>query len=533
MTSDLLKVMIVDDESIFREYLQEKVDWGIIGLEVCIVAKNGVEALEQAIKTRPHIALVDINMPFMDGLTLSEKLRETMPEMRVVLITGYSEFEYARRAIKLGVEDYILKPFEDEELIRILMRLKGTILKERTEKAIAQNSFEITRERLLNTLISGDYANTEKELEEHLEYLGIKLNSHTFAVASIEIDDMYQRWEDSNEIALWKYAVSNILNEIAAKDGSSIIFNGSEGRIISILELESGNGRMEDNIQNFQRLCNYVNKYLNFTLTVGLGGVHKDFAGIRKSYLESLVALQNKLTSGNNRVIEYSALGSDYYNVGFFPSQVNEEILINLRLNDWEKTRLKIDEVFDYINKKRLSIEYTMIICTGLVSICLSYIIESGNEIKEIFGEGFLPFSQMKENSSLDSLHNWVLGLFSATLRYSGENKSSRPKKIVNSAREYIKNHFSQGELSLEQIAASLYINSGYLRAIFKRETGATITEYITDTRMTRAKELLESGNIKLSGVSEMVGYSDASYFSKCFKKYYGISPRDYQNARK
>ncbi len=532
MTNDLFKVMIVDDESIFREYLQERVDWKIIGLEVCAAAKNGVEALEEALKAKPEIALIDINMPFMDGLTLSEKLREVLPEMKIILVTGYSEFEYARKAIKLGVEDYILKPFDDEELIRILIKLKGKILKEREERAVNRNSCEILKEKLLNTLISGDYAISEKETEKQLEYLGIKLGSHLFAVASVEIDSIYQKWGDSSEIALWKYAVSNILNDIVQDEGNYIVFNGPEGRIITIIELNTDNCA-GDKLQGFQKLCDYVNKYLNFTLTVGMGATHKDFSGIRKSYLESLAALQNKLTLGNNKVIEYSVLESNYSNVGFFPSEVNEEVLRNLRSNNWENTKRKIDEVFDYIRKNHLSIDYTLIICTGLVSICLSYIIESGNEIKDIFGEGFLPFSQMKENSSIEKLRNWVLDLFSTTLRYAGENRTSRSKKTVNSVRDYINSHYSRADLSLEQIAASLYMNSGYLRSIFKREMGVTITEYITGVRMVKAKELLRHGNIKLSGVSEMVGYNDPSYFSKCFKKYYGTSPRDYENTLK
>ncbi|HEY5585165.1 MAG TPA: response regulator [Ruminiclostridium sp.] len=533
MMNDLLKVMIVDDENIFREYLQMKIDWKTIGLKVCFEARNGVEAMEQALKVKPDIALLDINMPFMDGLTLSEKLKEVMPGIRIVLITGYSEFEYARRAIKLGIDDYILKPFEDEELIMILIKLKGTILKERGEKAITENSCVLMKEKLLNTLISREYANSEEETEKQLDYLGIKTGSHLFIVASIEIDDMYQRWEDINDIVLWKYAVLNILNEIVEEDGNCITFNGPEERIISIFELNICDNQIANNIQSYQKLCNYVNRYLKFTLTVGLGEVHKGFGGIRKSYIESIVALQNKLTLGNNKVIEYSILRNDFSNVGFFPSEVNEEVLLNLRFNDWEKTKIKIDEVFDYISKKRLSIDYTYIICTGLVSICLSYIIEVGKEIKEIFGEGFLPFGQMKENSSMESLQNWVLGLFKITLQYCGENKNTRLQKIVNSARVYINNNFNQCDINLEQIAASLYINSGYLRAIFKREAGITISDYITKLRMLKAKELLSLGNMKLSVISEMVGYSDASYFSKCFKKYYGASPSDYENVRK
>ena len=120
----MIKIMIVDDMPIFREYLTSCIDWNAYGFELCCEAKNGKEALEKFEVFYPDIVLTDINMPHIDGLELAERLMESYPDVSVVLISGHSEFEYARQAIKIGVSDYIVKPFEKEELILTLLKLQ-------------------------------------------------------------------------------------------------------------------------------------------------------------------------------------------------------------------------------------------------------------------------------------------------------------------------------------------------------------------------------------------------------------------------
>lgn len=529
MTGNKLKVIIADDEAIFREYLRTAVDWESLGLLICCEARNGMEALEMAKNHMPDIALVDINMPFMDGLTLSEKLKEVSPETAIVLITGYNEFEYARRAIKLGVADYILKPFEKEELIDILKKIKCLIHRSHEEKTTIEKTRVLMKENLLNNLITNEYNGCEEEMRKQLRYLGIETNLTDFIVTSVEIDDLYQNCKDMGEILLRKQTVRNALGEITRKGGNNLVFYGPEGRILSIAEAEvdqpQENARMED----YQKLCGHIARNFGFTVTAGMGRAYKGFGGIRNSYVESLIALQNKLILGNNRVINYSKLGQEYSNVGFYASNINEDILIHLRMHDWDKIAEKLEEIFHYMDEKRLSIDYRYIICTGMISICLSFIIETGYEIKEIFGENFLPFSEMKSKTSIESLREWLTGLFRKTVDYCGRDRVSKSQKTVEAAIEYIHHYFGNSDLSVEYISNQLYINSSHLRAIFKRETGLTVSDYITKIRMHKAKELLNAGNAKLSWVSERVGYEDASYFSKCFKKYFGISPSQYE----
>jgi two-component system response regulator YesN len=366
-----------------------------------------------------------------------------------------------------------------------------------------------------------------------MELFGIALGQHQFIVASIEIDDMYSLWNDAGEISLWKFAVSNILNDIFGYEAGHIVFNGPEGRIISIVGLEKQNDRNGNYIEKYRRACELVERYLKFTITIGVGNPVDNFKAIRNSYLESLAALQNKVAVFDNKVIQASSISSESMSIGSYPNEVNEKLIIALRTNDNEEAVMLLNDVFNYIKEKRLSFEYVYIVVMGLVSLCLSFINETGKNVDLVFGKDFSPYTEIKSKASLDALQQWLVKLFETALKYSDEGKNTKSKKIVDSVREYISENYHDSNLSVEGIANGIYINSSYLRKIFKKELNMSVNDYIVDLRMQKAKELIGSGNIRLSDISEMVGYNDAGYFSKSFKKKYGFSPSGYENLKK
>lgn len=534
MESNLLKVIIVDDEPIFREYLISRFDWQSIGLEVCGQANNGVAALEQALEIKPDIALVDINMPYMDGLTLSEKLMHELPKVQVVLITGYSEFEYARKALKIGVMDYILKPFEDEELKKILLKVKENINKSAEEEKIASISAELRREKLLNSLLNNEIYSTNDELSAEFKALGIEFCSSFLIVAVIEIDNLYENlnFNTAEQILFRKNNVLETINEIFIEDNKPLVISGFENRIVCVIEMDKYTVSDKGLKERFEKMCRKLQRESNFTITVGVGKLSDSYSDIRASYLSALAALQNKLILGGNKVIEYNTLGETSFNVGFYSNEISEAIIMSLRKNDFNTINEKLEEIFNYMIKNKLSIDYACGICNGLVSLCLSFVMEAGYEIKIVFGEDFSPFSDMKKKESIGALLLWLKELFQSVVRYVNKHKQNKPQKIVKEVKQYIDSNYSDCDLSLEAIAGKMYMNSDYLRAVFRKVEGRTINEHITYVRMHKAKELICQGNIKLIQVSDAVGYNDESYFSKSFKKFFGISPSEYKSLK-
>ncbi|WP_019914659.1 response regulator [Paenibacillus sp. HW567] len=525
-------VMIVDDESIFREYLRGVLDWGTLGFEISAEAKNGVEALELCAANPVDIALIDITMPFMDGLKLTEKLKEQYPEMSIVLITGHNEFEYARTALKLGVEDYILKPFSRDELMLTLLKLQQEHQKVQKENFTYKENQQLVKESFLNQLISGDCILTDQEIRNRLEQYNIPVQNPVFVVACIEIDHIDRKWEKISERLLMKYAVTNILNETLDDSWKHHIFNGPEGRIIGLIEHVDHQNHMSTYLDGYRRLGELIKKYLNFTITIGIGRSKEGFRDIRESYQEALVALQSKFVLGHDRVITYESVAVEVGKQAFYPVEVNEELLIELRMRNAERVQHILDRVFDSILERRLSMDYVYVICIGLISVNLAYIQELGHPIEECFGENFFPYNEIRKFESLEMTFEWITELFHKAIRYTGQYKNTRAAKIAQSAKAYIEQCYPDPELQLEQVAQHVFINASYLRAVFKKEFGMTLSDYITQYRMKKAKEQLGQGGLRLSDIAESVGYSDAGYFSKSFKKFYGYSPSDYEKNR-
>ncbi|WP_162463239.1 response regulator [Paenibacillus psychroresistens] len=527
------KILIVDDEMIFRKYLQKMYPWESYGFELCGEASDGIEALERIEQIVPDIALIDINMPVIDGLQLSQTIKERYPGIAIVLITGHSEFEYAKRAVKIGVEDYILKPFDKNELLTVLIRIKERFDRLKAEKSSEKDYNQFMKERLLNLIISNETTGNDETTKQSLENFGIRVNSLTFCVAVIEIDNMYQKWTTANEIILWKYAVCNIAAEILESEENPILFYGPEGRIIVLFEFKRRHEDKQSGFDCFTRLCTQVKNYLKFSVTVGIGNPIYGISAIRDSYMESLEALQSKVIAGVGRVIRYAEIELEYKNIGFYSSAIHEKLGINLRLRDWEEIKKGLEEVFQFIRDKQLSVDYTNAVIMGLISICLSYLSEHGYEIEDVLGSDFSPGKQLRNKESLDEAFSNVEELYLKVMGFSNKNKFTKSRKLIDSAREYIEINYNDNNLRVEQIAQKLFVTSSYLRKVFKKDLNLTVGDYITDIRMQKAKELLGKGNIRVAAISEMVGFCDATHFSKSFKKRFGLPPSEYENSLK
>ena len=530
----MLKIIIVDDEPLYRKYLINSVEWEKYGFQVCCEAKNGIDALEKIREYKPDIGLVDINMPFMDGLELAEKIREESLDIAVILVTGYNEFEYARKAIKFGVVDYILKPFDNEELMTPLLKVKEAIEKKRIRRMEHREEADFIKDRLLNMLVSNEFTLSNEDMIKKLSKLGITMSSFLFRIIVVEIDNLYQKWNKSNEIVLWQFAVSNILNEITNSSGRNIIFHGPEGRIVSLIQYEN-----EEEWENFQpeeyeRVCKVVEELFYFTITMGVGRPVKSFKEVRSSYIDAVAALQNKLIVSNLRVIDYSNIETTGMNVGFYSSSINEKLFLGLKTGEKDMIRKELDNIFEYILENSLSIDYTRTVFAGLISLCLSYVVEMEKNIEDIFGDKFMPYSEINHIGSLDEIQQWLYSIYEKVIDYMDTNKLTKSKILVKKVKDYIDTNLQDTELGLTNISGAFYMNSSYIRKIFKSEMGITISDYITNARMQKAKELLTGNDdIAISKIAEITGYSDACYFSKSFKKYMGMSPSQYANIKR
>ncbi|WP_168929068.1 response regulator transcription factor [Paenibacillus dokdonensis] len=529
----MYKVIFADDETRFRAYLQCVIDWNAHGFELCGEAKNGIEALKLVEETQPDIAIVDINMPYMDGMELAAKVKESYPSTFVLLVTGHSEFEYARKAVKIGVDDYILKPFDEEELLVALAKVKSSLEKLQSERSKSEKERMALKEGFLNLLISND-GTEESGLDWNRLHLSDMDKEQTlFQVASIEMDGLHEELLNPAEVRLRKSTVSSLLGDLIQTQGKQYIFNGPENRIILLLQYDTEEQCSSMTTEGLDRLCFLTSKHFGFSVTAGLGSVGSGIVSIRQSYKESVIALRNRISMNTAHVLKYEEMVARAANIGFYPSEMNENLLIHLRLRDEDRIKETLDAIRQYIQTNQLSGDYIHMILAGLVSLCLTYVHEIGKHVSDIFPAGFSPFEDITNKPSLAAAFEWMNGLYMKVLEHSKGVKRSKSNKILTLAREHIDTHYADSQLKVEDISRQFLIQPRYLLKIFKEGLGMSVSDYIVETRMKRAKELLSSGqNLRLSSIAEMVGYSDLGHFSKTFKKHTGLSPSEYEVTR-
>ncbi|MDH8676809.1 response regulator [Fusibacter bizertensis] len=522
----MIKVMIVDDMPIFLEYLRTTIDWETYGFELVCEATNGEEALLKAENCQPDIVLSDIKMPYMDGLLLTEKLSELHPEISVVLITGNSEFEYARRAIKLGVVDYIVKPFEKEELILTLLSLQDNINQAIELKQEKKDELYLKRESLLRELIYSKELSSNLEGNLYLASLDINQENYYYAM-TVEVEAERRVHSDSEMAMNWKSMLAPLYNDYMGKELTRYYFTDYEGRIVFIIPVQQDKPQSidEDEIKYFMR---FVQERIHLDITVGIGGIHNGLAGIRKSYLESVNALSHRYQDGANSIFSYESITTEEKTYGFYSAEINEIILNHLHQRNATHTLEIIESVFMEADLKRFSDTYKRMINMSIVSLLLSYLVKAGRNIEDVYPEEFDPYHVINSQND-EEQRRFIKVVYAKAFAYLDAHSESRTCQVAREAQKYIELYYNNPHFNINDVSKHLLVNQTYLRKMFKEEMGTTISEYLTKVRMESAKQLITEGQYKLSAISEMVGYNDPGYFSKCFKNYYGVSPREYQ----
>lgn len=531
----MLKVMIVDDEFYFREALKISLLWGELGFEICGEAKNGKEALQKIEDLNPDITIVDINMPIMDGLEFAQKVKEKEIKTKILILTGHSEFSYAKQAVSLGVCNYILKPVNEDELTNCLCEMKADIEKEANIKVEVEKLKEqvkenipLLKEKFLNDLVQGNSVIKSEEVFKKIKYLKMNMLSEYYQVAVIEIDyDEKREWTD-DEKQLWIFAIKNITEEILQEYFELEMCYDSNDRLCAILCL---NGDEDDSLieHKFEKIRIVVDRYFNFSISIGIGNRKRDIFDVASSYKEAIIALKNKLTVGRNKVILYSVVDDLELKLNLFTAEHRSQLLLSMRTGNSEEIKIMLTNIFKDVRGKNIHYEILLVVCVEIVSVCMEIIAEIGISFKDIYPKNELNvLEEIQLKQSIDEMEAWINGIFTDAVEYIKRNKNTKASQLIEKVKKYILDNYHDDELDINKMAKSLFVNYGHLCFIFKRETGITINEYLTKFRIKKAKELIDSGNQLVVGVAKKVGYADANYFGKCFKKYYGLAPSKY-----
>lgn len=429
----MYRLMIVDDDEMLRRGLVQNVDWAGHGFEVVAQAANGKEALCKIDETMPQLIVTDIQMPIMDGLQLTETISRLYPEVKIILLTAYEEFEYAKKALEYKVSRYVLKFENQDAVLDAVLQAAGQIEAESESRLLRGKSLDMQRRNFFRE-ISCNKTELE-EIEAQADRLGISLSCSRSRMASFKIESLKAMDEISFLIQTkeWFYAIEEAIQAACREAGYDLsFFQGKEYLNAVIMERghEPERGR-----------------------EAGLSGACPDLLNLLG---DAMSRLMNRLD-----IHLYAGIGRWYDTID--------------RIHDSYMEALKINNLRDVLDREYPKRQYPI----------LEY-------SPDMFAE-------------------------------------ETAEELVGKVSSYINICFAKADLSLEQIADQVHLSANYVSTLFKKHSGMNISDYIIKIRMEHAAGLLSATNFKTYEIAERVGYTNSQYFSVLFKKFYGMTPKEYR----
>ena len=536
----MFKLIIVDDEEEVRKGIINKIDWESFGFDIPKEAENGQDALDLIEDNVPDAVITDITMPIMDGLKLASAINECYPTVKTVILTGFDEFQFAQKAIRYGVTDYILKPVLPQDITELMSKLEKTIKEEVSRKEDINRlrshyirSIPIIRDKFSIQLVTGNLSKTEINKRIHLYNLRLKGDTFMVAVACIDSDSMAENDYEGDDSELCKFAVLNISREIISKCPSGEAFFHDENLVFILgLDEKDKNLWLTKTISVLEEIRFNVEKYLKLKISIGLGSISGSVDKLKESYKNALSALEYKRLIGVSKVIYIEDLEPQTSDYIVFDKEKESRLISSIKFGSDEDVLVVVREIFEEIIKSTMALKdyqlYLLEIVASLSRLSRKFKVDIG----QMLGISNIN-AEISKYNSLDEIRDWIervcIGLQNSL---SGKMKS-KTQQLLEKAKDYIKLNYSDDTLSLQKLADHLYISVCYLSMIFKKEANETFLKYLVSVRLDAAKELLVNSDTQTAEIAERVGYPDINYFSFFFKKNVGMSPREYRNSFK
>jgi len=532
MAANLYSFIIVDDEPEIREGIRDTIPWEQLGFRFAGACANGAEALELAEREPPDVLMTDINMPFMDGLALSERLADLAPATKVLIISGYDDFEYARQAVKLQVYDYIVKPVTPVEFKAVLVRLKETIDKERAvrqdleriKRRLAETLPEL-RERFLNNLILGKVR--KESLSERIDYFGLPLPLDDDAYQCVVLDFTRRAPGPAFDIDL--ITLRGLIELFMNDGGQGLLFQDAEDRLTLLLWGRGLDDVYRESLKTVEHLRHYLSGAGIDGLVLGIGEPVAAPEALSRSYRDAVRAVQVAVLRGRSGIIAYRELAGSSGAERPTPAPWGKRIASALKLSSLEEAYRQIDGMIDAFRASPFTIESYH----AALRLVLAAILQSLEDLEipqlELFPADEDPFAALGRQKSLDEVRSFFASLVESVIACTGARQENFARVKVREALELLESRYTDPDLALQSICKDLYISTSYFSAILKKYHDKTFVEQLTEIRLRKAMELLRSTSLKTYDIALRVGYRDAHYFSLSFRKFAGCTPTEFR----
>lgn len=535
-----IKVFLVEDEMVIRRGIKNSIDWEKEGYIFCGEASDGELAYPMIIKEKPDILITDIRMPFMDGLELCKLVKKELPNIKILILSGYDEFDYAKEAIRLGVTEYLLKPISSGKLLEALNGVSESIRREKEDKDLVRKYMEEMREntehekqKFFEQMIAGNLSMADA-LETGEKY-EMNLSAGMYNLLLFRFTLGEENRKSGELLGEAEYAIEKLTERL------EYVFEfqrGVEGR--AFLLMADNEEQMSERVKELSKDLEEIMK--NYSTIAYFGGIGQPVARLREleeSFREAERALAARFTMELNRIISVEDIRMaqnvdtlDDIEITSFGEIEKTRTMLEKFLNNGAED--EIDEFVDvYINE--LPEENLKSVLMRQYIIMDAYIVMMSfcEKFEGIEGEMQAQSEELKNSmktiQTLEEIKNYIRMLLKKIIGVRDTISGRRYSDIIEIAKDQIRKTYMSDEISLNTIAAEVGMSPSYFSSIFSKEMGKTFVEYLTEIRMDRAKELLMCSSMKTSEIGYEVGYKDPHYFSYIFKKTQNCTPKEFR----
>lgn len=534
----MIKVFLVEDEIVMREGIKNNIDWEKEGFEFVGEASDGELAYPLIQKARPDILITDIKMPFMDGLELSRLVKQEMPDIKIIILSGYDEFAYAKEAIKIGITDYLVKPIAGAKLLEAVKKVGDIVLEEQQQKLFfqqfekeRQENMQLARQKFFHGMVSGKKS-ASGLLKEGRE-IGFDLAAKRYNIVLLQIfagGEVEGYSEQQNQAALAIEEVTEkmpevLMVELGLEGWAFVVKETGEESLDQILKVFLGQ------LQKRVEACPGVEYFGGVGRTVErLSELNHCFEEANRAFAYRYLKKRNQIVFSEEDTPEASV------DEELKLSALNLEKLDRKSIERFLKTGLKsevihfVDEYFASLGERNIqSLLFRQYVTMDMYFVAASMLEQLGYDSGELVARCG-DFQKMTEVfSTVERTKGYLTNVYETVIELRETVARKKYSSLLKDARNYIEQNYDNEEISLNTVAASVNLSPNHFSTIFSQETGQTFIEFLTCVRMEKAKELLRSTSMKTAEIAYAVGYKDAHYFSYLFKKTQECTPREFR----
>lgn len=543
----MLKIFLAEDEVIVRETIKRMIPWEDLGFELVGEAADGEMALPLLLRQKPDLLITDIKMPFMDGLTLAKVAKKEIPGLKVVILSGYDDFSYAKQAINIGVEDYLLKPITKNALIERLTEIRSRYEHEKTQKEYYEKfhremqAYEKNSSRdFFEALVSGSM--DMMEIYRRSEKLGLDIVAEAYNVLIFTMnceEDFSGQREGYSE---WEAESLELLEEFFSENTSAMLFccNIFSYGVLIKGQKETIGENTRSCVSEIQRILDRKEQKRQWF--VAAGEPVERLSQIQKSYYSASRAFSQRYLYDEN-ILYYDEMASmEKKNVTEDDSTYLQKVDVNalnpailqkfLSNGLLEETENFVKDYFYAIGQEPLeSLVFRNYVTLNVRFSVMSFLKEIGCDTRTLEQED--TEDVLSESSkSLENAIAYAEKIISQAIALRDQNSGNKNRSILKTAVDFIDSHYMEEDMSLNKAANAANVSANHFSALFSQNMGQTFIEYLTNLRMNKAKEYLRCTSMRSSEIAGEIGYKDAHYFSYLFKKTQGMTPSDYRKAR-